>query len=59
LIGAKINDFEPKMGVLVILLWFLAVAHISRINCANMAGDRSRQSSIFGYLFRNHFFLGW
>ena len=39
-----LNDLEsPKLGVSVNFLWFQAVTRISRVNCAEMAGDRPRQ----------------
>jgi len=39
-----LNDLEPpKSGILVNFLLFWAVAHISRVNCTELAGDRPRQ----------------
>jgi len=38
------NDFEPlKIGVIVNFSQFQAATRISRVNCADMAGDRLRQ----------------
>ena len=40
------NDLEPpKWGVSVFFWQFVAAAHISRVNCDEMDGDRSRQSA--------------
>ena len=39
-----LSDHEPpKSGGLVIFSRFHAATHISRVNCAEMAGDRPRQ----------------
>ena len=39
-----LSDFElPKLGVLVIFMRFSAAAHISRVNCDEMARDRPKQ----------------
>jgi len=42
-IGVNGNDLEwpwtPKITVFVIFLWFLAVTHIIKVNCTEMAGD--------------------
>ena len=39
-----LNDLEPlKNGFLVNFLQFLDAAHISTLNCDEMAGDRPRQ----------------
>jgi len=41
-----LNDLEsPKVGVLANFSQFLVAAHISRVNCNEMAGDRPRQFS--------------
>jgi len=41
-----LNDLGPpkaKIGVFSLSLQFSAVAHISRVNCDEMGGDRPRQ----------------
>jgi len=38
------NDLEPPKKVFILnFLQFLAAAHISTVNCDEMAGDRPRQ----------------
>ena len=45
LMNVNINDLEPvpHIGVIVNFSRFQAVTCISRVNCAEMAGDRPRQ----------------
>jgi len=38
-----LNDLEPQKRFLVNFSQFLDVAHISTLNCDEMAGDRPRQ----------------
>jgi len=41
-----LNDLEPpQKGFLVNFSQFLDAAHISTLNCDEMAGDRARQSA--------------
>jgi len=40
-----LNDLEPPKWVLVNFPQFLNAAHISTLNCDEMAGDRPRQSA--------------
>ena len=42
--STTLNDLEPPKRVLIGFLQFSAVVHISRVNCAEIAGDRSEQT---------------
>jgi len=54
LTSMTLNDFEPPKIFLVNFSQFLAAAHVLRMNCDKMAGDRPRQPAheIFSMEFR-------
>ena len=51
-----LNDLEPlKKRFLVIFLQFLDAAHISTLNCDEMAGDRPRQPAYVTFRIKRRF----
>jgi len=56
----KSNHLErylnPKIKILVIFWQFWAAAHISRINCVELAGDRPRQLAYENFVALNEDF---
>jgi len=56
LTSMTLNNLEPPKGVLVNFSQFLDAAHISTLNCDEMAGDRPRQPVYEIFSIKRRFF---